>query len=764
MLRAIGVLRKGQERALRSGKVKLLASYCEKKEGNIAILFAFMFALLMLFTGGAVDYTRYNAVRSDLVESLDAAGLAMAQIDALNGPDISGKSGAAREAYLREQGKKFFDENFKHASWVTDLSVDFDMDPMTITPRATGTIKTLFLNAAEALLHKMTGAPVGALASLDLTTDTEITRRGSGKIELALVLDVTGSMGDKAKSTDTNTKIESLSTAVSNLLQVMYGDDKTSSNLKIGIVPFNAYVNAGGASSWQDSWGDKNAESAYHGAHFIHMNATGAVDNSTLAKGYNAGGIAKVLDVTKKVNHYDLYKSHSSVKWAGCVEARPFPLDELDTPPGVATTSAIVNAATSVPTELASPATEFETRSKDAFSNAPAKQFTASELAASANSRFVPLFQADEADCGSSACGWSGSASVSYSMGGTNRNLTAEGYYFDDPDDKSGISESSYGNRTFISDYRYTKSNQGDRFARYLDAVVGSRMAIDNSFATLDNYWDGVKTKLADLGATTISSTTTSCNKKGKNCTTTNTYGHEFILRNSYVGWWDASLNRYTGKFDQSPSIDETYSGGKFKEADRGPNQDCPAAILPLTNDRTTIEDHMKLLVPHGNTDSANGAIWGVRLLSKDAPFTEGVAYDDPDWSKAIVLMTDGENTVGDDDTHWLSANTSYGYAIEQRMGVGVNKPTKGATGFQADRMADQIDEKLVRICHRAKQEGILVYTIIFGLDDADTEKVFKSCATEPKAPYYYKAPSAAELEAAFGDIAQDLVKLHVSK
>jgi hypothetical protein len=126
--------------------------------------------------------------------------------------------------------------------------------------------------------------------------------------------------------------------------------------------------------------------------------------------------------------------------------------------------------------------------------------------------------------------------------------------------------------------------------------------------------------------------------------------------------------------------------------------------------------------------------------------------------------MTDGENTVGDSDVHWLSAGSSYGYAVEQRMGVGVNKPTKGSSGFQSDRMADQVDEKLLRICHRAKQEGVLIYAIIFGLDDADTEKVFKACATEPKAPYYYKAPTASELEAAFGDIAQDLVKLHVSK
>lgn len=754
MLRAIGVLRKGHKRALRSGKGKLLAAYCQNKEGNIAILFVFMFALLMLFTGGAVDYTRYNAVRSDLVESLDAAGLAMAQIDALNGPDISGKSGSAREAYLKEQGKKFFEENFRHAGWVTDLNVDFDINPVTITPRATGTIKTLFLNAADTVLHKTTGSPMGALASLDLTTDTEITRRGSGKIELALVLDVTGSMGEKAKYSDSYTKIESLKTAVDNLLQVMFGDADTSANLKVAVVPFNAYVNAGGASTWQNSWGDLNAESVYHGAHFIHVNATGTVDTSTNAKNINSSGIGKVMDVTRKVNHYDLYKSHSDIEWAGCVEARPFPLDELDTEPGKSLSSSVITAALSVPSDLSSPTSEFQTRSKDAFSRAPSAQFTATSLASAANSRFVPLFQSDEPDCADSACNWSGSASVSYSLGSTTRSMTGQGAYFDDPDSVNGIAENNYSNRAFISDDYYTKSsssnNSSQRFPRYLDVALGLRMATAYSYSQLDNYWDGVKAKFESLGMPTS--------------TSTNAHQREFILRNAYVGWWDSAAGRYTGKYNQSPSVNEYYDDGQFTGATRGPNDDCPAAVLPLTNDRTAIEEHVDLLDARGNTDSANGAIWGVRMLSPEAPFTEGVSYTDPDWSKAIVLMTDGENTAGASDTHWQSANTTYGYAIEQRMGVGVSKPTKGSSGFQADRMADQIDEKLLRICHRAKQKGIIVYTIIFGLDDADTEKVFKACATEPKAPYYYKAPSAAELEAAFGDIAQDLVKLHVSK
>jgi hypothetical protein len=97
-------------------------------------------------------------------------------------------------------------------------------------------------------------------------------------------------------------------------------------------------------------------------------------------------------------------------------------------------------------------------------------------------------------------------------------------------------------------------------------------------------------------------------------------------------------------------------------------------------------------------------------------------------------------------------------------MGSGVNVGDDSNASYSAASMRDQLDEKLLRICRRAKQENILVYTIVFGLDDANLEAVFKSCATSPTAPYYHKAPTKAQLEAAFGQIAQDLVNLHVSR
>lgn len=702
--------------------------FAGEEQGTIALLFALLLVPLMLFVGGAIDFTRYNAVRADMIESMDAAGLAMAQMDAMNPPEIADLEGADREAALKEYGRAFFHENFQYESLVQNLAIDFTLTRTTITPHATGHIKTLILRAAAGAM----GESDGALDILDMTTDTEITRRGSGRIELALVLDVTGSMADKVGSTGP-TKIQSLREAVNNLLDVMYGDRQSDPNVKIGVVPFNAYVNPGGASTWDASWGDTTALAPYHGARFFHVDSSGNVD------------------MTRKVNHYNLFKSVTGGKWMGCVEARPYPLDELDTKPGASVSVAEINAARDVPSTTAEP----DARVRLAFTRAPNFKLPVATLASSDASRWVPMFRADEPDCASNANNCWGDftkttptpLAAPYSTTAINNSKTTYGYMFDDPSE-DGQNNSSYTNRSFISDRVYTDQNQsGTAASKYWKVAHQIRWAEgDTAYGTLPSSLTPLKTFLAAY-------------------TGTDPGLDEYVARMAYPGWWDQASGTYKGKYDQSPSIDETISD--TDSTMRGPNEDCPASILDLTDVRKDVEDKMKQLFPMGNTNSANGMVWGWRLLSPQAPFTEGVDQAggaNSAWQKAIVLMTDGQNTMSSTSTHLGSSPSAYGYQIEQRMGAGVNIADDNNSNYSSTSMRDQLDEKLLRICRRAKQEKILVYTIIFGLNDANLEQVFKSCATSPTAPYYYKAPTKVQLEAAFGQIAQDLVNLHVSQ
>jgi hypothetical protein len=672
-------------------------------------MFALMLPIILLFTGGAVDFTRRNAVRADLIESLDAAGLAIAQLDESNNAEMANLSTAQKEAYLKEYGTKFFHENFSHENDIKDFSLDFVMTEQTIKPVAQGKIKTLFLGVAEDLMS------LGGNRSFDtlsMAASTEITRRGSGPIELALVLDVTGSMGSSIGGTK---KIDSLKTAVDALLDTLYGDDAnaTSEYVTTSVVPFAAYVNSGGAkkadgtSAWNSAWSDTTASAYYHGSHFLHVNSS------------------SVINLNTKVNHFNLFNSISGTDWDGCNEERPYPLDEMDVTSGTAASNATISSYNVLPAEGTT-----NTLVQTAFSTAPSLKLSVAQLSTIGNSNFVPLFQADDPDCSNSACEWSSSTQTPLN------GITYRGIWFHDPNNDG---YSGYNN-SYIKDRYYTTKSYSTNLGKYLPVV---------------NYTEKV------LRTHNGESSTTECATGSQTDSALNTWlaargatecrDDEYILRQAYVGLFDTGTSKYLGKLDQPNSISSS----------KGPNDSCPsAAILYGTDSKSAVHNFVQTLSPGGNTNSAEGMMWGWRVLSPGAPFESPNPYNDDKWQKAVVLMTDGFNTVSSADTPWYSEMSPYGYAREERMGVGINSASK---------MRDQIDSKLIRICTRMKAEGILVYAITFGLDDGDpselaTKKTFQACATNPDAPYYFDAPAGEDLEDAFADIAADLVQLHVSK
>ncbi|MEQ1931531.1 MAG: hypothetical protein ABL957_13530 [Parvularculaceae bacterium] len=667
-----------------------------------------MLSVILLFTGGAVDFSRRNAVRADLIESLDAAGLAIAQLDESGNSEMANLSAAEKDAYLKDYGTKFFHENFSHENDIEDFSLDFVMTEQAIKPVAQGEIKTLFLGIAEDLMNLNNSQ----FDTLSMAASTEITRRGSGPIELALVLDVTGSMSSSINGT---AKIDSLKTAVDAMLDSLYGDDPnaTSEFVTTSVVPFAAYVNSGGAtyddgtSAWDSAWGDTTASAYYHGAHFLH------VDNSG------------VIDLNTKVNHFNLFNSISGESWDGCNEERPYPLDEIDVESGTAASDATISSYNQLPEAGITNSVVL-----NAFSSAPSLKLSTAQLTTVGNSKFVPLFQMEDPDCNNSACEW----------GSTNKTLngiTYKGNWFHNP---SNDGSSGYNN-SYIRDRYFTTTSYSANLGKYLPVVKYAEETLKGHNGALPS------TTQCSMGTRTDTPLNTWLGARGA----TECGDDEYILRQAYVGQFDTGTSTYLGKLNQPNTISSSV----------GPNDNCPAAaIFANSQDKAAIHNYVQALSPGGNTNSAEGMMWGWRVLSPEAPFVSDYAYDDDKWQKAVVLMTDGFNTISSSATPWASEMAPYGYAREERMGAGVNT---------ASEMRDEFDNKLVRICARMKAKGILVYAVTFGLDDADpnelaTKKVFQACATDDEAPYYFDAPSGDDLEDAFADIASDLVQLHVSK
>jgi hypothetical protein len=157
---------------------------------------------------------------------------------------------------------------------------------------------------------------------------------------------------------------------------------------------------------------------------------------------------------------------------------------------------------------------------------------------------------------------------------------------------------------------------------------------------------------------------------------------------------------------------------------------------LELTNDHEAVDSVINSLAASRNTYIPTGLIWGLRALSPEAPFTGGedyVSFAEEGGRKAIMLMSDGANTVSPNNSGWHNKSD-----------------VKKANGYVED------------ICDEAKDAGIEVYTIAFDLDDEDTKEMLKDCATDDS--YYYDADDAAELQAAFNSIGRDLSELAIAR
>ncbi len=174
----------------------------------------------------------------------------------------------------------------------------------------------------------------------------------------------------------------------------------------------------------------------------------------------------------------------------------------------------------------------------------------------------------------------------------------------------------------------------------------------------------------------------------------------------------------------------------------RAPYYRCPkASVLPLSEDMTALKDRVGEMEASGWTFGNIGMAWGWRMLSPDAPFTEGVDWDNEAWRKVIVMMTDGDNVRS-------SPYGAFGY-----------------NGTHSVSSSSVLDDRLEEVCQNMdEQDNVTVYTITFeataGGIDAATQELYENCAAN--GGRHEHVTSSEELIEVFRDIAQELSNLHI--
>ncbi|KIP99528.1 hypothetical protein RU07_18745 [Agrobacterium tumefaciens] len=173
--------------------------------------------------------------------------------------------------------------------------------------------------------------------------------------------------------------------------------------------------------------------------------------------------------------------------------------------------------------------------------------------------------------------------------------------------------------------------------------------------------------------------------------------------------------------------------------------KNCLNPIVPLTADLTEVRTRINhMIVQIGSYKPSTyipaGLIWGVNILSPTRPFSEGAAYDEENKKplKAIILMTDGANTMRFDQQTGTHLDTS-----------------------NADELK-QTDSDMQSICQYAKSKKIEVYTVSFQVENDSSNAGLLSCATSPRHSFDAKNPK--ELLKAFSDIAASLTSVTLTK
>jgi Flp pilus assembly protein TadG len=190
----------------------LISRFCKDDEGAVLPLIGIVSIALIGATGFGIDTARLMLMHSSLQRSIDAG--ALSTVAKLDKPTI--------DAQLR----KFTVANFADGqigATLDSLTWSLSNDDKTLTVNATASAPTTFMS----------------ILGIDTmnTSAVSVIERSTTGLELALVLDNTGSMD--------GSPLYSLKSAANTLVDTLFGGDAVADKLYVGIVPFSQTVNVG---------------------------------------------------------------------------------------------------------------------------------------------------------------------------------------------------------------------------------------------------------------------------------------------------------------------------------------------------------------------------------------------------------------------------------------------------------------------------------------------------------------------------------------
>lgn len=210
------------------GFVQAVGGFGRDRSGNFAVLFGVVGSVLALGAGFAVNVSQLYNARSSLQGVVDAAVTSTAR-------DLT--TGVIKEADANKSVKAFLDANSTAGILQADQIV---LDKLTVDKTA---------NTVQADAHVDVGLyfPIFGLDNSRRVTASTTALYSDKTVEVAMMLDVTGSM----KKSGTKDKIGDLQDAASNAVTNLLNGNRDQNNprIRVAIVPYAEAVNTGGLAS-----------------------------------------------------------------------------------------------------------------------------------------------------------------------------------------------------------------------------------------------------------------------------------------------------------------------------------------------------------------------------------------------------------------------------------------------------------------------------------------------------------------------------------
>ena len=193
--------------------------------GSIAMMTGLMFPLVLMLAGGSVDLTRAYSLKSQAQRTLDATVLSLAR-SRLTDEEVAAK------------GESLFDNNLALREITAELiNSDFSArkdgvekdDPSTVTGRAT-------------LRSKMSFLGVIGLNNLEITVTSETSKPNPLPFEIAMVLDVSGSMNSDLNGQSRIARLKESTLTLFDQLERLSSEETPPA---ISLVPYSTSVNIG---------------------------------------------------------------------------------------------------------------------------------------------------------------------------------------------------------------------------------------------------------------------------------------------------------------------------------------------------------------------------------------------------------------------------------------------------------------------------------------------------------------------------------------